>query len=349
MENRKKNNLITRRVELVDLIREISFRILRQSLSEITEDIYFDLEKIAEIIGADYAYICFIIAPDELIDLEYAWTSTSVSPKKQYVDHEHGYFLSRLKSLDPFHISNSQDVPESAQVEADYIEKHKIKSLLMIPIESNNNTLAGYLAFEALSLRKTWDSDLYLPIKFFGEVLYSAVQKARAMALIRSDRDFYLVLNYANSLDECLDICLDFMLDFSGMSTGGIYLVKPEDKALSLVKVKNASKQFIEMVDTYSPDSFHYQLVSKGEPVYLSRKDLQAPEFDFVRDEGLTVVCALPITFRNELIGIVNLASHEKCVFPEFARTALETIAPRLGPLWYVFKLIFYSDFIKSI
>lgn len=60
MENRKKNNLITRRVELVDLIREISFRILRQSLSEITEDIYFDLEKIAEIIGADYAYICFI-------------------------------------------------------------------------------------------------------------------------------------------------------------------------------------------------------------------------------------------------------------------------------------------------
>lgn len=338
MESKKKNNQKTRQTKLVDLIREISFRVLRQSLSEITEDVYFGLEKIAEIIDADYAYICFVYDLDGPIDIEYAWKSKLATPKKQFIGHEYDYFMSRLKGLEAFHILSAKDIPESAQAEVDYIEKNQIKSLLIVPLEGNDHNLTGYLVFEALSLRKSWDSELYPPIKFFGEILYSSISKARALSFIQSERDFCLVLNYANSLDECLDICLDYILEISGMGCGGIYLVSLEDKSLNQVKTRNVSRQFIENTDNYMSDTFHYKMMSKGKPLYLSWIDLQASEFEIMRNEGITVLSSYPVMFRDELIGIVNVASRDRRVFPEHARLMLETVAPRLGPLWYVFK-----------
>jgi PAS domain S-box-containing protein len=320
------------RAELEHLISEISSGFMHQDVPQIDNDIRTSLEKIGEFIGSDRVYICFINDSGDTLHPAYSWTARSAKINTKFIEKNHTFFMGMLNNLDTVYISNPADLPDTAGKETQYFKKHRIQSMLIIPIESNRS-LAGYIAFEAIQAGRAWESDIQRLIKFYSELLFNTIQKTKAWEFIRSERDFGLVLNYANSLDESLSICLDYILEISGMNAGGIYLVDPVDQALKLAKYRNMAKKFVDKVEYLPPETRQHQLVFQGKPIYVSWEQIQKPELQYVIDEGIKALCSLPVVFRNEVIGCVNIASRDRYGFTEFVRSTLEVSVPRLGPL----------------
>jgi two-component system, cell cycle sensor histidine kinase and response regulator CckA len=161
----------------------------------------------------------------------------------------------------------------------------------------------------------------------------SAQQKSLISNFIASERDFGLRLNTAVSLDQWLKICLEYMMQISESDTAGIYLKDNFDGSMKLAVHRNLSERFLEIVSEFTPESRPYQLISKGDPFYVSWQDMQIPERKYMVVEGFKSYAVLPVRFKEEMIACVNVVSKQRMQVPDFTRAALETAISRLGPL----------------
>ena len=146
-------------------------------------------------------------------------------------------------------------------------------------------------------------------------------QKNLATAIARS-RDFM----------DTLMLCLNSAIQLGGLDCGGIYLINPANQHLELMAHTGLSPEFVRSVLEYAPGSFEYELVKKTAPVYLTSpvtiKNLQ--------DQGLEIelraMAVFPIECDGEVIGCLNVGSHNSDTIGEESRIFLETIAGELGP-----------------
>ncbi|MGD9101655.1 MAG: response regulator, partial [Anaerolineae bacterium] len=75
--------------------------------------------------------------------------------------------------------------------------------------------------------------------------MHYAVERSRAEALIRAQRDLGLALGAAAELDQILRMCVETAIRVSGMDCGGVYLVDKETGDIDLAFHQGLSPQFV--------------------------------------------------------------------------------------------------------
>ncbi len=149
--------------------------------------------------------------------------------------------------------------------------------------------------------------------------------------LIRNQRDLALALSSAQDIREGLRLCLDAAIRVSDMDCGGIYLKDEISGDLDLFFHRGVSPEFVRSVSHYPADSARAQLVAQSLPQYSEFPILTVSLEEAQKKEGLRAIAILPIRHEGRLIGSLNVASHSKDRVPEWARTALETMAAPIG------------------
>ena len=156
-------------------------------------------------------------------------------------------------------------------------------------------------------------------------------ERKRTEDLVRTQRDLGMSLSSAFTLDEGLRLCLEAAIQVSGMDSGGVYIVDEATGALDLVFHSGLPGVFVESASHYDADSTNARLVAEGNPIYSHHREVRTARDEVRQSEGLQAIAILPISHEDRVIACLNIASHTMGEVPHFARTALETIATRIG------------------
>jgi PAS domain S-box-containing protein len=146
-----------------------------------------------------------------------------------------------------------------------------------------------------------------------------------------AQRDLGQSLSAVSNLDEGVRLCMDAALQISGMDSGGIYLIEKTTGDIFLNYHTGLSPDFIKSVSYFKGESKSAQIVMAGKPIYTRHEEIDVA-FDEARsNEGLKALAIIPIHHEGEVIGCLNIASHELCDVPVFARNCLEMISTQIG------------------
>ena len=157
------------------------------------------------------------------------------------------------------------------------------------------------------------------------------IERNRAEVLVRIQHDLALALGSTSSIVEALERLLQATLQVEGIDSGRVYLIDAASGDLRLLSHAGLSSSFIDQVSYYSSDTPQAQFIMKGEPIYWAHPRAVLDIGDLLEQEGVTSLAVIPVKFKEQVVAILSLASHTQSEIPESTRSALETIAARIG------------------
>ncbi len=152
----------------------------------------------------------------------------------------------------------------------------------------------------------------------------------------------------AGNFADVFNYILDTTLKVTGMDCGGIYIIDPLTRELNLTFAKGVNTTFLEKASLYTPDSWNYQLIMKGQPQYIDYTAMNLSEEDFRKAEGIKAVATIPILFHDSVIGAINIGSHSTNTIPETIHSLLEAIGQQAGVIidrFLIKSLVAHSQF----
>ena len=170
------------RLNLEQIISEISKDFVHVQSNKINELIDLSLKKIGEFSSVDRSYIFIFDENDNFMSNTHEWCDIEIEPQKNNLQtlpiEIFGWWLKKLKSNEIIHIPDVDELPEDATAEREILQAQDIKSVLVLPLLSNNK-LIGFIGFDSVKNYKTWTENNILLLSFLSEILGNAFQRLR--------------------------------------------------------------------------------------------------------------------------------------------------------------------------
>jgi len=170
-----------------------------------------------------------------------------------------------------------------------------------------------------------------LPSGALVTIYDDTTERQRSRVLTRIQLGLAQSLSSATDLFAGVRLCLEAALAASEMDCGGVYLVDKKTGALTMLIHSGLSPEFLAEVSYHPPESLNARLIQEGKPVYTEYGKLEIPKNIDQKREGLKAIAVLPLLHEERIISCINVASHSMNKVPDYARTALETIAAQSG------------------
>ena len=149
--------------------------------------------------------------------------------------------------------------------------------------------------------------------------------------LLQIEYDLALRLGAVRDFSEALSAILDAALRVPGIDSGGIYLVDPETSDLVLSAHRGLSAEFVAAAARYPASAPHATIVRGGAPLFSTYLDIEVQRGSAQLSEGLRALGVIPVRHEESTLAVLNVASHTEGDIPAVARTALVSIASRIG------------------
>lgn len=195
--------------ELLDL----STQLTGIPFEKIVPSIQTALQKIGSIMHADRAYIFEYDTSDKAsISNTYEWVAEGISAEKQNLQNMHAgqytHWFGELEAGKNVVIPNGTDLPEEWQEVRELIDHQKIKSLIEIPLLSEN-TLIGCAGLDFVKDYREIQEDELKNLKLWSAMLAALLNNLKLGELLEQSRQNYST--FFNTIDDFL-----LILDTSG-------------------------------------------------------------------------------------------------------------------------------------
>ena len=325
---------LKKQLEFEHLIANISNKLINVTIKQINPVIDDILMIIGKHVQADRSYIFQFYDDNNLMDNTHEWCAEGIKPEianlKGLPTSIFPWWMKKVRKNKIIHIPDVSKLPPEAAAEKEILERQNIKSLIVIPLISDTK-LFGCIGFDAVRQHRHWHPETIAVLQLAGGIIANTMMRKQAEQFLEAELDLALKLSASQSLEETLHLCLETAILISDMDCGGIYLVEPSDKSLLLSAHKGLPQAFLKHSRSYAPDSFHQQLVMKGNPLYSRFSSIEGLNIEHARKEGLNAIAILPVKYKGDVIACLNVASHRLEHVPEPAKKALETIASHIG------------------
>jgi PAS domain S-box-containing protein len=139
--------------------------------------------------------------------------------------------------------------------------------------------------------------------------------------------------NFANTLssvftiEDAINVSIKTFANFHDFDSGEIYLLNQKTNALELVVRKNVSDDFVEKLSSFSCDTPLFHIMTEGKSVYGKFNEILT-NYEIENDiNPILSVAIIPIIFKKEVIGSINLGSRKSVDFNNYIRTTVELMA----------------------
>ena len=316
------------------LITSLSNRFISLSYEEIDGMVMSILQLIGEFVHADRSYIFQFSDDQKLMDNTHEWCAEGTEPQ---IDALKGlptdifpWWMERVNRNETILLPRVAELPPEASAEREILESQDIRSLIVIPLSAGAVPF-GYIGFDAVHKEMEWKTETVSILKFAGGIIANALQRQRAEQCIQAELDLALKLSATTSFQETLAYCLEAAMRVSGMDCGGIYLVNKEEQQITLAYHDGLSEAFVREAGSYPFDSDNARIIREGKPIYQTFNRILKSGKREIEEENLKAIAIIPILYKGEVIGNLNVASHTLGQVPEFSRKALETVTAHIG------------------
>ncbi|MBT4086937.1 MAG: response regulator [Deltaproteobacteria bacterium] len=180
-------------------------------------------------------------------------------------------------------------------------------------------------------LKPIQERDLKVTLEMALYVAKVDAERKQMEGLLRIQRDLGISLGKSMDLQEMLQLCMKAALEASNMDCGGIYIIDPATKSFDLTYHVGLSEDFVTTVSCFESGSPQAQMVMAGDPAYANHDQLGVDLTEVEQNEKLKSMAIISVKYANQVIGCLNVASHNFEEIPMFVRNTLETIVTQIG------------------
>ena len=208
-------------------------------IKDIDSAINDSIRDMGRLIGSTRVYLYLFIEEKEVMKLNYEWSEEGILPiKENYICidvKKYPWLLKNLQERPFIHIKNVSDLPEDAKDTKYLMEDQNIQSLLIYPIQINDN-IAGFLTFDKISKAVEGRHENFELIGIFSEILGTSLERKQAeLALLESREKFHGEYDRANFYKE---LFVHDMHDVFKNIESTLDLYSKEDDLKKLINVK---------------------------------------------------------------------------------------------------------------
>ena len=242
------------------------------------------------------------------------------------------YFAALQSSL----VVDAEDAlgdPRTSEFAASYLRPLGIGAMLDAPIRISGR-IAGVVCHEQLGAQRRWFSDeatFAAGIADQAALALTNDARRRAEEALRGQRDLSIAAALSQSTAETLDRLLDFSIKLDGVDCGGVYAIDLRTGELRLLSHRGLSPDFVERTGHLGPETPEAKLVLRGQPVYTCFPQLVPAAGELSHLETLRGIAVIPVKWGDQVVAVVNVASHTQDSIPEDTRAQLEAIAAQIG------------------
>ncbi len=165
----------------------------------INETVNRNLGRLGKFMGVDRAYIFIFNSDGVTMNNTHEWRASGV---ESYIEEFANvprstlpYMMNFLNKMEPFIISNVEDLPREAQTDKAEYQREKIQSILCTPIALQNQAV-GFIGLDSVNAPKKWTEEDVLTLRLFGQVAISALERAQSQdALAKSEADLRVLFS----------------------------------------------------------------------------------------------------------------------------------------------------------
>ncbi|MBW6461012.1 MAG: PAS domain S-box protein [Bacteroidales bacterium] len=170
-------------------------------------------------------------------------------------------------------------------------------------------------------------------LKSFAAIFRDVTEQKTREALIDIMNQIDSLSNITASLDDSLKIAFHYLRQIDWIDAIGIYLFDDDRKYLRLKMAEGLSDEFLQLVGSYAVEEAPAQIVIQGKVIYAGEEVLLETIYKNTIKEGLTMTASIPLIYRDEVIGCLNLASRHYTGINSLNQQVIESIASRLATL----------------
>lgn len=178
------------------LLKDISSNFLSLSFNETNKGISDTLEMAGLYIEAEHGYIIYFNEDQEALNSCNEWHRNDIDPREEgfsYIIRQSGYLglHTYFTERDYLLINNPLEVPESIAELHSIIGQLQIKSLIMAPLISDDNSIIGAIGFDSSYEYKYWGKNIRNLIIKIADIIAHALEHQKWRISIESSENRY--------------------------------------------------------------------------------------------------------------------------------------------------------------
>jgi len=183
-ERRKNEKLLSRRLEFIQFISQISSEFIKIDLREIDKAVNKALEFVCKFTENERAYVFLLNASDTMLLLSHEYCDPAFKSHKGILDSflvsDFTDFVQTLRKGDTLimHFDEIPDNAENANMRR-ILETLQIKSFINIPLHPGNQFL-GFIGFDATSQKTLWNQETVDAFNLTGQIITNIIVRKKS-------------------------------------------------------------------------------------------------------------------------------------------------------------------------
>ena len=183
IERNRATVALRRQVEMEMLVARLSTRFINLPVSAL--DCEFDraIREIGSFTGVDRSYLFQFEDGGRSMSNTHEWCASGIEP---HIDRLQGcgvdtfeYSMAQMRRGEVFYVANVGQLPLEASAERAEFQAEDIKTLINVPIMLRGS-MAGFIGFDAVRVRKTWSADDIRLLRLVAETFANALDRSCA-------------------------------------------------------------------------------------------------------------------------------------------------------------------------
>jgi PAS domain S-box-containing protein len=174
----------------------------------------------------------------------------------------------------------------------------------------------------------------------FAVVFNDITDRKNEEQILRYERDIISVLNQASSMKDAGRKILDILSGIEDVDSGCVYNVDKITGSLDLVAHKGLGIDFIKQVSRYDVESYPAKLFKEGKRVFNNYNQLLFPVDNKTGEmEKIKAIAIIPLINENQVIAVLNLASHTQNEFSPQVQRKITAITEKIAVAFLKLKI----------
>ncbi|HKL24291.1 MAG TPA: PAS domain S-box protein, partial [Candidatus Nanoarchaeia archaeon] len=190
-DRKKAEEQLKHKEELERIISEISNNLINTGEEGIDKQLENVLEKIGRFSEAGRSYIFQFSDDMKNMNNTHEWTAEDVEPQKDNLQKlstpKFPWMMKKIKNFETIRVSKLSELPSETETFRKHLKKQNIKSLLVVPLVSNNN-LKGLIGFDWIEKEGEWSGEIINLLRIVGEIIAGVLDRKEKREKIEEER-----------------------------------------------------------------------------------------------------------------------------------------------------------------
>jgi len=187
-ERRQAEDSLRRNETLLRLILNLSTNFICLPAEETDDGIDDVLKAIGQFADVDRSYVFQFSEDGARMNNTHEWCAQGILSQKEKLQgitaNDLPWFFENIKRFETIHIPDVASLPSEAAAEQEEFIREGIRSLVVVPVVSNN-LLIGFLGFDSVRSKKTWPENIISLLKIVGEIVANALAQKKAAEAVQ--------------------------------------------------------------------------------------------------------------------------------------------------------------------